>query len=126
MRECASFGDHCLLQNRGAVFREPSLSFRRHLSFLKDPLNCEGILIFLKLDFFEISGGLTFVKFFRLLKRGGLGAHISGFGLIRLSQNPSFFRQLCIPLNQPREGIHLCIFSRLENYVSYLALVVDF
>jgi hypothetical protein len=65
-------------------------------------------------------------NFFQLRTMGRVGAHNAGFGLIRLSQNPSFFRQLCIPLNQPREGIHLCIFSGLENYVSYLALVVDF
>ena len=57
---------------------------------------------------------------------GRVGAHISGFGLIRLSQNLSFFRRLFIPLDQPRDGIDLCVFSRLENYVSYLSVAVDF
>jgi hypothetical protein len=45
------------------VSESPSLPSRRHSNFLKDPLNCECILIFSEVDFFEISGGSAFQKF---------------------------------------------------------------
>jgi hypothetical protein len=74
----------------------------------------------------RILAFLASQNFFQLRAMVRAGAHISGFGLIRLSQNPSFFRHLSIPLDQPRDGFDLCVFSRLENYVSYLTLDVDF